>query len=128
MSFGKVALKAVENITDKRMHPSDGWQNAAEIVFPINCTCIKKGCPKNAFLGLCNEGLVKGVEKGNYTKSELNRNYAIKAVEILKQAQKKYKPKELWVEVLRSLNSDISKVHNSQMDVVLALWGKGLIL
>jgi hypothetical protein len=25
-----------------------------------------KGCPKNTFLGLCEEGIVKGVNKGNY--------------------------------------------------------------
>ena len=39
-----------------------------------------KGCPKNAFLGLCEEGLVVDIEKGYYTErstSHKNKDYAI---------------------------------------------------
>lgn len=46
----------------------------------------KKGCPRNAFLGLYEEGLVKGIPSGNYTRSKKNKEYAIKAVKILKGA------------------------------------------
>jgi hypothetical protein len=56
----------------------------------------KKGCPKGTFLGLCEEGLVKGIPKGNYTKSVKNKKYAIKAVTVLKQNKHTtFSPKEL---------------------------------
>jgi hypothetical protein len=82
-----------------------------------------KPCPKNTFLGLCEAGLVKGIPKGNYTKSIKNKEYALKAVTILKQNKEiKFSPKELW-EKLELGN----KRSNSQMDVVLALWEHGFI-
>lgn len=33
-------------------------------------TSQRKGCPKGVYLGLCEEGLVKGIPKGKYTKSK----------------------------------------------------------
>lgn len=127
MSYSKVALQAINYITLSAMAPPEAWQLAAKDIFKNNSTSIKKGCPKNAFLGLCEEGLVKGVEKGKYTRSDLNKTYAIKAVEVLKERSKEYKPRELWIEVLKRRGGDVKKVHNSQMDVVLALWNRGLI-
>ncbi|MGN7083037.1 DUF6979 family protein, partial [Neisseria sp. P0001.S005] len=42
--------------------------------FPIKESIRKKGCPKNAFLGLCRAGLVKGINpeksKPNIPKTE----------------------------------------------------------
>ena len=83
-----------------------------------------KPCPKNTFLGLCEAGFVKGIPKGNYTKSIKNKKYAIKAVTVLKQNKHTtFSPKELWDKLeLRDKRS------NSQMDVVLALWEHGLIV
>jgi hypothetical protein len=43
----------------------------------------KKGCPRGAFLGLCEEGLVKGIPAGNYTTSKDNKAYAVRAAELL---------------------------------------------
>jgi hypothetical protein len=83
-----------------------------------------KSCPKNAFLGLCEAGVVKGIPKGEYTKSVKNKNYALQAVEILKRDKSiSYSPSVLWKE----LNLG-DKIHNSQMHVVLALWNNGLIM
>jgi hypothetical protein len=128
MSYSKVTLKAVENITDKKMIPPTAWDAAAESMFPTNSTSIKKSCPKNAFLDLCEEGLVKGVNKEKCTRSDLNKAYAIKAAEILREKNQQFKPKELWKAVLDRLDFGVTKRHNSQMDVVLALWEKGLIV
>lgn len=127
MSFGDVAVQAVNKILIEKMTPPMAWQSAVESTFQINSTSIQKGCPRNAFLGLCEEGLVKGVEIEQYTRSDLNKAYAIKAVEILKEKEKEFKTKELWIEVLKRLDSDVSKAHNSQMDVVIALWKAGMI-
>lgn len=128
MSFGDVALEALTNISSQGVAPPTAWELAAQKIFSPNSTCIKKSCPKNAFLGLCEEGLLRGVEKRKYTRSNLNKAYAVKAVEILKEKQNQYKPKELWIEVLSRRGDDVKKAHNSQMDVVVALWGKGWIV
>lgn len=83
---------------------------------------IKKVCPRLAFIGLCENDLIKGVAVKNNYKESLNKDYAVKAVEILKKEDKQYRTRELW-EVI----GNIEKKHNGQMDVVLALWEKGMI-
>ena len=51
------------------------------------------------------------------------KEYAVKAIAILKRnPHNEFTPKELWMQ----LKLD-DKVHNSQMDVVLALWKNNLI-
>lgn len=73
---------------------------------------------------MCEEGLVKGVPSGNYTRGTLNKEYAVNAVRILKVNNRKFSSEELWSAVMQ----ENKKTSNSQMDVVLALWGEGLIL
>jgi hypothetical protein len=120
-AYGKIAVKTVLDF-----NPSYSlflsYSLVAKEVFPTKSS-QEKGCPKNTFLGLCEAGLVKGIPKGNYTKSIKNKEYALKAVTILKQNKEiKFSPKELW-EKLELGN----KRSNSQMDVVLALWEHGFI-
>ncbi|WP_222125188.1 DUF6979 family protein [Paenibacillus xylanexedens] len=85
----------------------------------------KKGCPKNTFLGLFEEGLLKGIPSGNYTNSIKNKGYGLKAVKILFESntEKDIKQRTLWKEVI----GDQKIKYNSQMDVVLALWDEGMI-
>lgn len=118
-NYGKTAKEVVTKGGD----PIKLWKIAVERNFTSESAKIK-GCPKNTFLGLCEAGFVKGIPKGNYTKSVKNKEYALQAIEILKRSDnKKFAPKELWSE----LNLG-DKRHNSQMDVVLALWNEGLIV
>jgi len=66
--------------------------------------------------------LVKGIAKGKYTRSRDNKAYAEKAIEILRSSPKAtYTPNELWAKVKKEFFIE-KKAHNSQMDVVLALW------
>ena len=75
-------------------------------------------------MGLCEKCLVKGIPKGDYTKSLKNKEYALKAMAILKQnTETTFSTKELWGQLELA-----DKRHNSQMDVVLALWENGLIV
>ena len=127
MSFDKVAVQAANDIRLENIFPPTAWDLAARKTFPTNSTSIKKCCPKNPFLGLCEEGLISGINSGQYTRSELNKSYALRAVEILKR-KGDCAPKDFWLEVLRSLNSNVSKPHNSQMKVVLSLWRANLII
>jgi hypothetical protein len=90
----------------------------------MGTTSKKKGCPKNAFLGLCEEGLIKDVPRGSYTHSKKNKKYALDAVAILKRCPAlATKPVDLWDKVTSG------KVNpNQQMDVVISLWSSGLIV
>jgi hypothetical protein len=120
--YGQTALKSVQNFK-KGYSIVEIWSNSAKEIFKTKSSQVK-GCPKGTFLGLCEEGLVKGIPKGNYTKSVKNKEYALKAVEILKQnTQTKFSSNELWEKLELG-----DKRSNSQMDVVLSLWNNNLIL
>ena len=127
MSYKLVALKAAELAGDKKVNPVDAWERCAKNEYPNKPLSEKKGCPKNAFLGLCAEGYVKGVAAGNYTSSVDNKRYARNAIEVLvTNKNRKFNAVELWREILKK-ETDKTKTHNSQMSVVIALWENGFI-
>tara|TARA_R110002096_G_scaffold115303_1_gene249600 strand:- start:132 stop:515 length:384 start_codon:yes stop_codon:yes gene_type:complete len=120
--YGVIALKSAKNFKGS-YSIIEVWSRTSKVVFPNSKSSQEKSCPKNTFLGLCEEGLVKGIPKGNYTKSVKNKAYALKTVKILKQEKgKTFTPLELWKKLALG-----DKRHNSQMDVVLALWENDLI-
>lgn len=120
--YGEAALIAARDSVETS--PAKRWQSAMERVYPTSVSAQKKGCPRGAFLGLCEEGLVKGIPAGNYTVSKDNKAYAVRAAELLIEGKQKWSISELW----RAVTDDLEKTHNSQMDIVLALWKNGLIV
>lgn len=126
--YGLAAVEAVTLITDKPdCTPFKGWNQSTNEIYGENTHSQRKGCPKNAFLGLCEEGLIRGIPKGKYVykPDSLNKMYAIEAVRLLRKNSALVNDKNrLWKEVMNGQR----KSHNSQMDVVLALWNKGLII
>jgi len=121
--YGEVAIEATR-IAQTGVSPVDAWNTAAEKEFKNKVASIKKCCPKNAFLGLAESGFVVGVSKGSYTKSVLNKQYALKAAQLLNENLGIQNDiKKLWVQ---SCGSEF-KVHNGQMDVVVSLWSRGLL-
>lgn len=122
--YAKAAVHAVLHYQNNPIDIVQSWQKAVSEQFPDQVESQKKGCPKSAFLGLCENGLVKGVPVGKYTRGKLNKSYAIKAVEILNsRSHANVTPKQLWKLVM---NGE-TKTSNSQMDVVLALAEKNLL-
>lgn len=123
--YGKAAILAVECFIDGVANsPNKAWDLAVANQFPDSPTMQNKGCPRGAFLGLCEEGLIRGIPTGSYTRSLDNKAYAIQAVEILRTHQKTgWTVMELWSLVMRGKR----KKHNEQMDVVLSLWEAGFI-
>ena len=120
-NYGLTAIRAIE-IFKNNNSPEEAWKEAALEIMTSE-SAQKKGCPKSAFLGLCEAGFIKGIPKGNYTRSKKNKDYAIDAVNILKNNKNiSLGVNELWELVD---NNGIS--HNSQMDVVLALWNENSI-
>lgn len=122
--FGSAAKRAVELYTAGLVEtPREAWNRAVVEEFGNITITHKKGCPRCAFLGLCEEGLVKGVPRGFYTTSEKNKEYAIQGVEILRENPSlSSDPMALWDAVL----GERSISYNDQMHVVTALWNEGL--
>jgi hypothetical protein len=120
--YGEAALIAARDSAGTS--PAKRWQSAVEKVYPTSVSAQKKGCPRGAFLGLCEEGLVKGIPAGQYTTSKDNKAYVVRAAELLIEGKQKWSISELW----RAVADDPEKAHNSQMDIVLALWRNGLIV
>lgn len=117
IAAGLMSKKAISN-------PVDAWQEAVERVFPNSDSSKKKGCPKGAFLGLCEEGLVLGCIPGTYTRSVKNKNYAIRAANILlKKPNLATDERYLWKLVVEGEK----KEPNDQMDVVISLFKEGYL-
>jgi len=123
-SYRDAAVIAAELISSGNCaEPVDAWSQATKKTFPSSASLRKKGCPKGAFLGLCNEGLILGIEPGNYAKSSKNGGYAVSAVEVLRKNKfLASQPNLLWKKVAGN-----TKTQNHQMDIVIGLWEAGLI-
>ena len=128
MSYAASTILAAKFASKNNMSPAVAWQQAVKQEFPNSLNNQQKCCPKNTFLGLCEEGIVKGISAGDYTRSDLNKQYGVVALKILSSNKPMtVTPTTLWKEVLKELNVDPEKQHNHQMNVVLALWIEGLI-
>lgn len=128
--FGTAALNAHKLATGRQpQDPSDAWDQATTSIWGGGTSSQVKSCPKNAFLGLCAAGMVKGVASGNFTRSRKNKKYAVKAADMLKVNSSLVSLGEigLWQKVMKSLGEPVDKVHNQQMDVVLTLFQNKLI-
>lgn len=123
--YGLVAIDAVSLCKQSpSMGPVEAWDVAATKHFSGKTAAQEKCCPKGAFLGLCEEGLVSGIRRGNYTGSRKNKQYAIDAVKVLQSNPSLADDAMvLWRDVLRG----VKKQHNSQMHVVIALLNEGLL-
>ena len=122
--YGEAAILAarMENY-GKVLTPAMRWQEATAKLYPTSPSAQRKGGPRFAFLSLCEAGLVKGIAAGQYAPSNKAKAYALRAVGLLK-AGTHTSVNALWREVTDG--EEVS--HNSQMDVVLALWKNDLIV
>ena len=122
--YGDAAIKAVDLILSTNISPVQAWDIATNNEFGRDTNQQKKGCPKGAFLGLCEQGIIKDVPIGSYTDSLENKRYAVKAVRILKEKPDLLDNEDkLWNEVTG--NKSIKQNH--QLDIVISLWKKGSI-
>ena len=122
--YGKAAVEAVDLVRSTGISPNQAWDIATGNEFGKGTSSQKKGCPKGAFLGLCENGMVKDIPVGNYTSSLENKRYAVKAVRLLtEKPELSYNEERLWDEV----TGGKSVKQNHQLDVVLSLWKKGYI-
>ena len=121
--YGSAAIEAAR-MCQAGASPQDAWHAATSRAFGLGTASQVKSCPRGAFLGLASAGYISGVRPGAYTRSEKNVGYACEAVELLLQGKATAgSPAALWALVI----GGASTVHNSQMDVVLALWCEKLV-
>lgn len=125
--YGEVAVEVTKRISGKeRFDIYRMWERIVRENFQTE-SLIRNTSPRGVYLGLCESGLIVGIEAGKYCKKCLkqNKGYALTAVELLKKDSlyRGMSPGELWREVEKT-----GKDHNHQMDVVLALWKAGMIL
>jgi hypothetical protein len=130
--FGKTALDAYCLLINNKepepvLDPETAWKRSADENLSHSEAMQKKTCPKNTFIGLCDAGLLKDIT-GENTCTSVQKKYAKRAVELLRgNEQLKENKTELWRQVLKSLGCNIDKHHDSQMDVVVSFFNKGLI-
>jgi hypothetical protein len=128
--YGTTAVRAVERM--QRGVPADAaWKSVADELFPDAPDARCKSCPREAFLGLCEAGLVQGVARKSRMEpvESPNRKYAVTAIRLLEADPDLARGSKigLWRRVMAELGEDPGKKHNQQIDVVLSLWEAGLI-
>ena len=122
--YGQAALMAARQRSSNNASPVARWESAMATLYPTSPAARKKGSPRGAFLGLCEEGLVKGIPAGHYAASADNKSYAVRAVSLLTDGKQSWSTSTLW----RAVEDDPERTHNGQMDIVLALWKNDLIV
>jgi hypothetical protein len=73
---------------------------------------------------LCEDGLVVGIPAGRYARSQVDKLYATRAVTLLTEGKQHWSRTSLWLAVTNGAD----RTHDSQMDIVLALWNNDLIV
>jgi hypothetical protein len=121
--YGEAALIAARKEFSPSPNPIAQWDVAMERLYPTSPIARRKTSPRGAFLGLCEEGLVKGIPAGQYKASTEHKSYAVNAVTLLAEGKQIWSATSLWRVVAKP-----ETTHNSQMDVVLALWKNNLIV
>lgn len=84
--YGTVALRAVELIRmDEQSEPLATWNTVAPEVFGVGSSSQRKVCPRDAFLRLCEKGLIRSVasEKNILKPNNKNKAYAVEAIKLL---------------------------------------------
>lgn len=123
-NYAKIAVDAAKLAQKEQISPADAWEKIRKETKLQN-----KECPKHTFLGLCQEGHIKNIKKGDYTKSKKNLNYAVIGIGLIKTNHEIYdknaNSKVLWKDILNKCNKQISP--NQQADVILALWKEDLL-
>ncbi len=122
--YGESTIEATKMIRDSGINPCEAWEESCGKQF-----LDPRKCARGAYLGLCEEGMIREVPLGRYTNSEYNKRYAVEAVKLLRSSPSlaQSKKRELWRKVLKNSRVEAQISENSQLDVVLTLWNNGFI-
>jgi hypothetical protein len=123
--YGATAVRSVELLLSGSGSADAAWNRVVKELFD-GPDAQRKSCPREAFLGLCEAGLIAGVPSDacNTTGSPgRNRMYAIAATRLLlAEPRLAHEGKaKLWRRVISAAGDDPGKRENAQLDVVLSL-------
>jgi hypothetical protein len=123
--YGDAAVLAAGMLAhDEHLSPREAWMRAVAQLFPHSPSSQRKGCPRDAFLGLCEMGAIVGVKPGAYTQSVKNKGYVARALPALRaDPALASDEKRLWT--LATSGADTRP--NGQMDVLVTLWRRQMI-
>jgi hypothetical protein len=96
------------------------WAEACRLIFPGKPQAEAKKCPRGAFLGLCEAGLVRGIAPGEYlaSRKSVNKDYAVRMVELIEQEPFAASDSlRLWLHAV----GGVKKTENDQRKIVQAL-------
>jgi len=120
--YEKASLDAMKLIR-QGASPPQAWEQSVGH-YTNSQSARTKGCPRGAFLGLCQEGLVKDVPAQRYTASMASKNYAISTVMLLKQGSTN-------VENINEIESFVmperQRGDQGEIRIACVLWKNGLI-
>lgn len=69
-NYGKVAIEVTKHIQETGEHPRKSWNDFSEEIFGKGTDQANKSCPRSAYLGLCEDGLIAGVPSGDYVREQ----------------------------------------------------------
>lgn len=121
--YGTAAIQTVLNY-DSEVDLREQWVNAISKE-TTSADSIDKSCPKGAFLGLCELGIVKNIPLKDYKAGEDNKRHAIGLLALAKAnpnitAAKCFK-------LYQKSDNGLPDHHNGQADVVISLLEAGFI-
>ena len=122
--YGRTAVYATKCfIQGKFSTLRDAWDFAVAQHSDKTSSQVKP-CPREAYLALCESGLVKGVPARNdgVPTNSLNGRYAVQAYHLLKADPKLASDKKALWNLIRDRTAENE---NGQMDVVLAMLSAG---
>jgi hypothetical protein len=103
--YGETAVEAVNLLVRKKAGmPAEAWRRAVSGK-RIRRPGQKSASAKGAFLGLCEEGYVRGIPPGDYSGAARHKAYAVKAAQFLTNGHQPDKG-ALWASVVNRLKRD----------------------
>jgi hypothetical protein len=106
--YGEAAVKAVNLLVRKKVAiPAEAWRQAVSGK-GIRRPGQKSASARGAFLGLCEEGYVRGVPSGDYSGAARHKAYAVKAAQFLTNGHQPDKG-ALWASVVNRLRRDYER-------------------
>jgi hypothetical protein len=124
--YGGAAISATNLYRDGKA-PSliDAWKTAICAETKSEASRVK-GCPKDAYLGLCEAGVVRGIPAGDYGGlcPNVNGRYALDAYKLLQaEPDLAYRKDVLW----NRIPDRTAQNENCQLDVVLSLFADDML-
>jgi hypothetical protein len=121
--YAQTARAAAKFVDDQKLSPGAAWDEAAAQIFPTQLASRAKSCPRQSFVALANAYFIDRSLAPTISGKSRNGRYALEAVQVLREHPELVNFKaDLWART-----SGGAKKHNSQMDVVIALWNEGYL-